>query len=90
MALVATWKQELAAGRPLRAFTNMTMAPTPVDLVASAIAHVMEDHLPVVAQLTGPRDVSYAEVGRFQVGILSCGEASDSTQFSRQSRKKHG
>jgi hypothetical protein len=47
MALVGTWKQELAAGRPIRAFTNMTMAPTQVDLVASAVAHVMEDRLPL-------------------------------------------
>jgi dTDP-4-dehydrorhamnose reductase len=46
-ALVGTWKQELAAERPIRAFTNMTMAPTPVDLVASAIVHVMEDRLPL-------------------------------------------
>lgn len=65
MALVASWKQELAAGRPIQAFTDMTMAPTPVDLVARAIAYMMEDRLPVVAQLTGPHDVSYAEVGCF-------------------------
>lgn len=65
MALVATWTQELAAGRSIRAFADMTMAPTPVDLVAKSIAHMMEDRLPVVAQLTGPRDVAYAEVGRF-------------------------
>jgi hypothetical protein len=25
----------------------------------------MEDRLPIVAQLTGPRDVSYVDVGRF-------------------------
>jgi dTDP-4-dehydrorhamnose reductase len=65
MALVATWKRELAAGRPIRAFTDMTMAPAPVNLVAAAIARMMLDRLPVVAQLTGPRDIAYAEVGRF-------------------------
>jgi hypothetical protein len=26
---------------------------------------ILEDRLPVIAQLTGPRDVTYAEVGRF-------------------------
>jgi dTDP-4-dehydrorhamnose reductase len=62
---VATWKQELAAGRSIRAFADMTMAPTPVDVVATAIGRMMEDRLPVVAQLTGPRDISYAEAGRF-------------------------
>jgi dTDP-4-dehydrorhamnose reductase len=65
MALASKWTQELAAGRSIRAFTDMTMAPTPVDVVATSIAHMMEDRLPVIAQLTGPRDVTYAEVGRF-------------------------
>jgi dTDP-4-dehydrorhamnose reductase len=65
MALTATWTRELSAGRPIRAFTDMTMAPIPVELVAMSIARMMEDRLPVIAQLTGPRDVAYAEVGRF-------------------------
>jgi dTDP-4-dehydrorhamnose reductase len=65
MALLATWKQELFAGRSIRAFNDMTMAPTPVDVVATSIVRMMEDRLPVIAQLTGPRDVAYAEVGRF-------------------------
>jgi dTDP-4-dehydrorhamnose reductase len=63
MALVAAWKRELAAGRSIRAFGDMTMAPTPIDTVATSIVRLMEDRLPVVAQLTGPRDVTYAEVG---------------------------
>jgi len=65
MPLVTTWKRELAAGRPIRAFTDMTLAPTSVDIVATSIAHMMEDRLPIIAQLTGPRDVTYAAVGRF-------------------------
>ncbi len=65
MALISTWTQELAAGRSIRAFTDMTIAPTPVDLVATSIARMMEDRLAVIAQLTGPRDVAYAEVARF-------------------------
>jgi dTDP-4-dehydrorhamnose reductase len=65
MALIAAWKQELAAGRSIRAFADMTMAPTPMDMVASSISQMMVDRLPVLAQLSGPRDVTYAEVGRF-------------------------
>jgi len=65
MRLLAGWTQELAEGRSIRAFTDMTMAPTPVDMVAKSIAHMMEDRLPIVAQLTGPRDVAYVDVGRF-------------------------
>jgi dTDP-4-dehydrorhamnose reductase len=65
MALISTWTRELSAGRLIRAFNDMTVAPIPVDLVAMSIARLMEDRVPVVAQLTGPRDVAYAEVGRF-------------------------
>jgi dTDP-4-dehydrorhamnose reductase len=65
MALVEAWRQELTAGRSIRAFSDMTMAPVPVDIVAASIAHLMEDRLPIVAQLTGPRDVTYVDVGRF-------------------------
>jgi hypothetical protein len=35
------------------------------------IARMMEDRLPVIAQLTGPRDVTYAEVGRFLAKKIS-------------------
>lgn len=65
MALLSTWKQELASGRSIHAFSDMTMAPTPVDMVAMSIVRMLEDRLPAVAQLTGPRDVTYAEVGGF-------------------------
>jgi dTDP-4-dehydrorhamnose reductase len=65
MALLSTWMQELASRRSIRAIADMTMAPTPVDIVAMSIAHMMEDRLPLIAQLTGPRDVTYAEVGHF-------------------------
>jgi dTDP-4-dehydrorhamnose reductase len=70
MALIARWKQELAAGRSIRAFADMTMAPASVDLVATCIERMMEDRLPVIAQLTGPRDVAYAEVGRFLAEMI--------------------
>jgi dTDP-4-dehydrorhamnose reductase len=65
MTLIANWNKELAAGRSIRAFHDMAMAPTPVDLAAAVIARMMEDRSSVIAQMTGPRDVTYLEVGRF-------------------------
>lgn len=65
MALIKTWDAELRAGRRVRAFSDMTMAPTPTDLVAKAIALMLQTRQPMIAQLTGPRDVTYADVGRF-------------------------
>jgi len=70
MALFEAWRRELIAGRSIRAFSDMTMAPVPIDLVANAIARMLEDRVPIVAQLTGSRDVSYADIGRFIAGRI--------------------
>lgn len=65
MALLEGWRTQLAAGKPIRCFGDMPMAPTPVDLVAAAITGMLRGKPPVIAQITGPRDVSYADIGRF-------------------------
>ena len=70
MALVHGWIDALAAGQPIRAFDDMMMAPTPTALVAEAIAALMRDRARGVSHLTGPRDVSYLEVGRYLAGRL--------------------
>src|SRR6185437_12064541 len=65
MALFDGWIADLSAGKTIGAFCDMTLAPTPVDLVCAAIIALLQDRLPGIFQFTGPRDVSYAEVGRF-------------------------
>jgi dTDP-4-dehydrorhamnose reductase len=70
MPLLAGWIADLSAGRPIRAFHDMTLAPTPTDLVCTAISALLEDQASGILQLTGPRDVAYAEVGRFLAGYL--------------------
>jgi len=71
MPLIRGWVGDLSAGKPIRAFDDMTLAPTPTGLVCAAIASLLEDRARGIFQLTGPRDVAYADVGRFvaaQVG----------------------
>jgi dTDP-4-dehydrorhamnose reductase len=82
MALIAGWIEALIAGKAIRAFADMTMAPTPTGLVVAAIAALMADRRAGIFQLTGPRDVTYAEVGRFlarrlraDVGLVAEGSA---------------
>jgi len=41
------------------------VAPTPIRIVTEAIAALMRGGSRGVYQLTGPRDVSYADVGRY-------------------------
>jgi dTDP-4-dehydrorhamnose reductase len=62
MPLLRGWARALSAGEPIRAFHDMPMAPIPTTLVSAAIAALLESRAPGVFQLTGPQDVSYADV----------------------------
>jgi dTDP-4-dehydrorhamnose reductase len=64
IALLRDWAEDLKAGRPIRAFADMVMAPTPVALVASTIEALLRARAPGLYQLSGPLDVTYAEIGR--------------------------
>jgi len=70
MPLIENWIDALAASRPIEAFHDMPLAPTPIDLTAEVIGALLEDRLSGIYQLTGPRDVSYADIGRFLAGHL--------------------
>jgi dTDP-4-dehydrorhamnose reductase len=62
MPLLREWTAALAQDRPVHPFHDMTLAPTPIDLVARAIVALMQDEASGLYQLTGPRDVTYADV----------------------------
>jgi dTDP-4-dehydrorhamnose reductase len=70
MPLIAGWVNDLSAGKPIRVFNDMPLAPTPTDLVCTAIATLLQDRARGIFQLTGPRDVTYADIGRFLAGYL--------------------
>jgi dTDP-4-dehydrorhamnose reductase len=65
MPLLTRWVETLVTGRPIRAFHDMVIAPAPISTVTQAIAALMRGESRGVYQLTGPRDVSYADVGRY-------------------------
>jgi len=60
--LLRQWLASLRAGKPIRAFHDMMMAPTPVALVAKAIERLLAEPSAGIFQLTGPRDIAYSEV----------------------------
>lgn len=64
MPLLRQWVDALAAGRRVYAFADMNLAPTPIELAVDAIVGLMKDQPRGIFQLTGPRDVSYADVAR--------------------------
>jgi dTDP-4-dehydrorhamnose reductase len=65
MPLLREWGEKLAAGQPIRAFSDMTMAPVETAMVCDAIAMLMKDGARGIFQLTGPRDLSYLEIGSY-------------------------
>ena len=64
MDLLRQWIANLSAGKSIRAFDDMMMAPTPVALVATAIERLLAEPNSGIFQLTGPRDVAYSDVAR--------------------------
>ena len=60
--LLRQWLDSLRAGKPIRAFDDMMMAPTPVALVAQVIERLLAERTAGIFQLTGPRDIAYSEV----------------------------
>ena len=70
MPLIEGWIADLLAGKPISAFSDMMLAPTPIDLVCAATIALLEDRASGIFQLTGPRDATYADVGRFLAAYL--------------------
>jgi dTDP-4-dehydrorhamnose reductase len=70
MPLIGGWIKDLTAAKPIRVFNDLKLAPTPTDQVCTAIAVVLQDRARGIFQLTGPRDVSYADIGGFLAAYL--------------------
>ena len=70
MPLIGGWIKELTAAKPIRVFNDLALAPTPTDLVCTAITALMQDRARGIFQLTGPRDVTYADIGGFLAAYL--------------------
>jgi dTDP-4-dehydrorhamnose reductase len=84
MQLLADWRETLAAGRAVRAFADMTLAPVPIRLVVCAIMRLLTTRARRIAQLSGPRDITYLEAARHIAGrcgadpaLVAAGRAAD-------------
>ena len=62
MTLLLHWQKTLAAGQPVYPFRDMSIAPTPVGVAAAAITALLTEQCSGIWQLSGPEDVSYAEI----------------------------
>ena len=62
--LLWTWRGELLRGNPVRAFSDMVMAPVALGRAAGIIATVLEKRRYGISQISASRDISYAEAAR--------------------------
>jgi dTDP-4-dehydrorhamnose reductase len=67
------WAAELGAGRPVEPFADVVNAPVPVDDACALIARAAETRAEGILQLSGDRDLAYAEMAR----ILAAGLGAD-------------
>ena len=75
MALLRQWQGALAAGQPVHAFRDMVMAPTPIGVAAAAITALLAERCSGIWQLTGPWDISYAEIAAYIAGRVDADPA---------------
>ena len=71
MPLLRGWIEKLSANAPIAAFHDMMLAPVPTSLVVQTINSLMASRITGIFQLSGERDVSYADVGRHLAERLS-------------------
>jgi dTDP-4-dehydrorhamnose reductase len=72
LPLFAGWSRDLAAGRPITPFSDLMMAPVPVELVVKVIARLIDERRSGLFHLTGARDVNYVEAARVLAETLGC------------------
>src|SRR5258707_2180363 len=70
MPLIGGWIKDLTAAKPIRVFNDLALAPTPTDLVCTAIAALLQGRARGFVQLAEPAEVSYAEIGGFLAAYL--------------------
>lgn len=59
--LLAGWADSLRRGEPVTPFTDLRLAPVPVDLVCAAIEGIVGRGGTGIWQLSGPEDITYAD-----------------------------
>ena len=62
MPLLKGWLRALHQGEMIHPFVDMVMAPVPLSFVTAVIRQLVERRLPGIVQVSGERDVTYAQV----------------------------
>ncbi len=75
MPLVRGWLERIRAGRTIRPFHDMTIAPVAIDRLVDALDRIGARAPSGVVQYTGPQDLSYAEAARLVADAIGVPDA---------------
>lgn len=74
-SLLSNWAKALKKKQPISPFSDMTVAPVPLATVVSVLSLVGQGRRSGVWQVSGERDVSYAEAARLGAKVLGVDES---------------
>lgn len=63
--LLTQWRAALEQGRAIQPFSDMVAAPLPMPFVAQSLIRIADLRRPGIFQLSGDRDISYAQIARY-------------------------
>jgi dTDP-4-dehydrorhamnose reductase len=72
--LLRAWCEALHRGQPIRPFSDMPMAPVPLEFAAKALAAVATARAAGIVQVSAAEDITYAAAARFMAQRLGAGE----------------
>ena len=64
MPIVRGWIHDLKSGRAIRPFSDMVLSPISISLAVDVLIQVAEKKLAGIVQVSGDRDISYADLAR--------------------------
>ena len=70
--LLLGWIAALRRGEVIRPFSDMPMAPVPLDFAADALVAVAEQRVEGIVQVSAEKDITYAEAARFVADFVGC------------------
>ncbi len=70
LPLLRNWGRDLAAGRPVQAFSDMRLAPITIDFVVDLIAQLIADRAVGIFQATGVEDRPYTALAAILAAAL--------------------
>lgn len=68
--LLLGWIAALREGQPIRPFSDMLLAPVPLDFAVEALLKVAARRAEGVVQVSAEKDITYAEAARFVADCL--------------------